>query len=404
MKIEYYLSEINAWILLNVEDYMNIIFNQEDQKLKIIKSLANTPIKLVSENENENMLVISNPENLIYGNYIEVLIQQDLSLTINSKKKTHLSLSLNPNYKRKYNIWAQARIVSYDIKNKFLFLEYDEKLILIEDLTKIRPLSEFKKLDNDISIYCIKKISNSEYKNFKTEYEAIYSRLGEEEKKLLFHNFNSIKSFLFVTLPKNNINDLPSLKEFEKSYGNTEENNSHSNNIEKSDKNKKSNGLNGEEDILNEINKFQYKKTFAYKSFFKKDSEKILKSIIKKNQYFISVLDSEEFKIIIYGNDEKDFNEEKGVLEKEYKPFEKKIEQQYNKSDLSKIASQTQVKFIYFGKKMIYLIGKEKNLSNFNKMLDMNLNYSKAIQQSLKEKEDIEKKLDNIKKKKHKKK
>ena len=404
MKIEYYLSEINAWILLNVEDYMNIILNQEDQKLKIIKSLANTPIKLVSENENENMLVISNPENLIYGNYIEVLIQQDLSLTINSKKKTHLSLSLNPNYKRKYDIWAQARIVSYDIKNKFLFLEYDEKLILIEDLTKIRPLSEFKKLDNDISIYCIKKISNSEYKNFKTEYEAIYSRLGEEEKKLLFHNFNSIKSFLFVTLPKNNINDLPSLKEFEKSYGNTEENNSHSNNIEKSDKNKKSNGLNGEEDILNEINKFQYKKTFAYKSFFKKDSEKILKSIIKKNQYFISVLDSEEFKIIIYGNDEKDFNEEKGVLEKEYKPFEKKIEQQYNKSDLSKIASQTQVKFIYFGKKMIYLIGKEKNLSNFNKMLDMNLNYSKAIQQSLKEKEDIEKKLDNIKKKKHKKK
>ena len=91
-------------------------------------------------------------------------------------------------------------------------------------------------------------------------------------------------------------------------------------------------------------------------------------------------------------------------MEKEYKPFEKKIEQQYNKSDLSKIASQTQVKFIYFGKKMIYLIGKEKNLSNFNKMLDMNLNYSKAIQQSLKEKEDIEKKLDNIKKKKHKKK
>ena len=404
MKIEYYLSEINAWILLNVEDYMNIIFNQEDQKLKIIKSLANTPIKLVSENENENMLVISNPENLIYGNYIEVLIQQDLSLTINSKKKTHLSLSLNPNYKRKYDIWAQARIVSYDIKNKFLFLEYDEKLILIEDLTKIRPLSEFKKLDIDISIYYIKKITNSEYKNFKTEYEALYSKLGEEEQKLLFHNFNSIKSSLLVILPKNNINDLPSLKEFEKSYGNTEENNSHSNNIEKSDKNKKSNGLNGEEDILNEINKFQYKKTFAYKSFFKKDSEKILKSIIKKNQYFISVLDSEEFKIIIYGNDEKDFNEEKGVLEKEYKPFEKKIEQQYNKSDLSKIASQTQVKFIYFGKKMIYLIGKEKNLSNFNKMLDMNLNYSKAIQQSLKEKEDIEKKLDNIKKKKHKKK
>ena len=402
MKIEYYLSEINAWILLDVEDYMNIIFNQEDQKLKIIKSLANTPIKLVPEKE--NMLAISNPENLIYGNYIEVLIQQDLSLTMNSKKNTRLSLSLNQNYKRKYDIWAQARIVSYDLKNKFLFLEYDEKLILIEDLTKIRPLSEIKKLDKDYSIYSIRKISNSEYKIFKTEYEALYSKLEEEEQKLLFHNYNSINSSLFVILPKNNINDLPSLKEFEKNYGNTDESNSRSNNIEKSDKNKKSNDLNGEEDELNKINKFQYKQTFAYKSFFKKDSEKILKSIIKKNQYFISVIDSEEFKIIIYGNDEKDFNEEKEILEKEYKPFEKKIEQQYNKSDLSKIANQTQVKYIYFGKKMIYLIGKEKNLSNFNKMLDMNLDYSKAIQQSLKEKEDIEKKLDNIKKKKHKKK
>ena len=400
MKIEYYLSEINAWILLDIEDYMNIIFNKEDLKLKIIKSLANIPIKLVSENE--NMLMISNPENLIYGNYIEVLIQQDLSLTINSKKKTHLSLSLNPNYKRKYDIWAQARIVSYDLKNKFLFLEYDEKLILIEDLTKIRPLSEIKKLDNDISIYYIKKISNSEYENFKTEYEALYSNLGKEEKKLLYHNYNNIKSSLFVVLPKNNINDLPSLKEFEKNYGNNEEQNSLSGNIEKSDKNKKPNDLNGEEDILNKINKFQYKKSFIYKSFFKKDSEKILKNIIKKNQYFISVIDSEEFKIIIYGNNEKDFNEEKGVLEKEYKPFEKKIEQKFNKSDLLKIANQTQVKFIYFGKKMIYLIGKEKNISNFNKMLDMNLNYSKAIQQSLKEKEDIEKKLDNIKKKKYK--
>ena len=400
MKIEYYLSEINAWILLDIEDYMNIIFNQEDLKLKIIKSLANTPIKLVSENE--NMLMISNPENLIYGNYIEFLMQQDISLTIKSTKKAHLSLSLNPNYKRKYDIWAQARIVSYDLKNKFLFLEYNEKLILIEDLAKIRPLSEIKKLDNDISIYYIKKISNSEYENFKTEYEALYSNLGKEEKKLLYHNYNNIKSSLFVVLPKNNINDLPSLKEFENNYGNNEEQNSISGNIEKFDKNRKSNDLNGEEDILNKINKFQYKKTFIYKSFFKKDAEKIIKNIIKKNQYFISVIDSAEFKIIIYGNNEKDFNEEKGVLEKEYKPFEKKIEQKFNKSDLLKIANQTQVKFIYFGKKMIYLIGKEKNISNFNKMLDMNLNYSKAIQQSLKEKEDIEKKLDNIKKKKYK--
>ena len=353
MKIEYYLSEINAWILLDVEDYMNIIFSQEDQRIKVIKSLVNTPIKLVSENE--SMLVISNPENLIYGNYIEVFMQQDFSLTINNKKKTHLSLSLNPNYKRKYDIWALARIVSYDLKNKFLFLEYNEKLILIEDLTKIRPLSKIKKLDNDISIYYIKKISNPEYKKFKTEYEVLCSKLGEEQQKLLFHNFNNIKSSLLVVLPKNNINDLPSLKEFEKNYGNTDEqNNSRSGNIENIDKNKKSKCLNGEEDILNKINKLQYKKTFTYKSFFKKDCESLFKSIIKKNQYFISAIDSEEFKAIIYGNEEKDFSEEKGVLEKEYNPFEKKIEQKYNKSDLSKIANQTHIKFIYFGKKMIY--------------------------------------------------
>jgi len=397
MKIEYYLSEINAWILLDIEDYMNIFFNQEDQKIKIIKSLANTPIKLISEKE--NILEISNPENLIYGNYIEVLIQQELSLKLKNKTKTQLSLSLNPNYKRKYDIWAQARIVSYDSKSKFLFLEYDENLFLIDDLKKIRPLSEIKKLDNDISIYYIKKISNSEYKNFQTEYEALYSKLGEDEQKSFYQTYNSIKSSLFVVLPKNNVNDLPSLTELEKKNGNIEEQNAGSSGKnEESHKTKKSNGLSGEEDILNNINKFQYTKTFIYKSLFKKDSEKILKSIIKKNSYFISEIDSDKFKIIIYGNNEKDFNEEKIVLEKEYKPFEKKIEQNINKSDLVELAKKTRVKFIYFGKKKIYLVGEEKNISNFNTMLEMNSMYSKEFQKSFKEKENIEKELKNIKK------
>lgn len=404
MKIEYYLSEIYAWLLFDIEDYINLIFKQEDQKIKKIKSLNHLPIKIILENEEitkEKLL----PENLISGNYVEVFLQQELSLIGNTQKKGKISLISNENNRRPYDIWARAKIVSYDSINNILFLEYNEQLILIEDMNKIRPLSEQKKLKEDIGIFHIKKISNSEYEKFKSEYEKFKSEIEEEKQCFLYHNFNSIKSSLLFILPKRNFKNLLSIKELEEKYSNNEETNTNSGFSSRSGKSEESDKIKNfgkiydeEDDILNQINKYKYTRTFVYKSYFKKDAEKILKTLIIKNKYYISLIDSEEFKIIIYGNDENDFNEEKNILEKEYKAYELKVDININKTELTDFAGKTKIKNIYFGKKIVYLIGEDKYISSFKAFISMKMMYSKEIQKSCKEKENIEKKLTNIKK------
>ena len=404
MKIEYYLSEIYAWLLFDIEDYINLIFKQEDQKIKKIKSLNHLPIKIILDNEEitkEKLL----PENLISGNYVEVFLQQELSLIGNTQKKGKISLISNENNRRPYDIWARAKIVSYDSINNILFLEYNEQLILIEDMNKIRPLSEQKKLKEDIGIFHIKKISNSEYEKFKSEYEKFKSEIEEEKQCFLYHNFNSIKSSLLFILPKRNFKNLLSIKELEEKYSNNEETNTNSGFSSRSGKSEESDKIKNfrkiydeEDDILNQINKYKYTKTFVYKSYFKKDAEKILKTLIIKNKYYISLIDSEEFKIIIYGNDENDFNEEKNILEKEYKAYELKVDININKTELTDFAGKIKIKYIYFGKKIVYLIGEDKYISSFKAFISMKMMYSKEIQKSCKEKENIEKKLTNIKK------
>ena len=404
MKIEYYLSEIYAWLLFDIEDYINLIFKQEDQKIKKIKSLNHLPIKIILDNEEitkEKLL----PENLISGNYVEVFLQQELSLIGNTQKKGKISLISNENNRRPYDIWARAKIVSYDSINNILFLEYNEQLILIEDMNKIRPLSEQKKLKEDIGIFHIKKISNSEYEKFKSEYEKFKSEIEEEKQCFLYHNFNSIKSSLLFILPKRNFKNLLSIKELEEKYSNNEETNTNSGFSSRSGKSEESDKIKNfgkiydeEDDILNQINKYKYTRTFVYKSYFKKNEEKILKNLIIKNKYYISLIDSEEFKIIIYGNDENDFNEEKNILEKEYKAYELKVDININKTELTDFAGKTKIKYIYFGKKIVYLIGEEKYISSFKAFISMKMMYSKEIQKSCKEKENIEKKLNNIKK------
>ena len=150
--------------------------------------------------------------------------------------------------------------------------------------------------------------------------------------------------------------------------------------------------------MLNQISKYEFKQIFIYKSIFKKDAEKIMKSIIKKNKYLIINIDSEEFKIIIYGNNEADFNEEKKILEKQYKPELLDIEQTINKSEIIELTNRIKVKFIYFGKKTLYLVGDENSINSIRTMLKVKSMYSKEIQKSNREVQKIQKKLTDIKK------
>ena len=415
MRIEYFLREINGWICLDLDEYINLILKIDDSKIKKIKSMNNIPIKIIYDNDTN--FEKTNLKNYISGNYVETLIKKELNLTVKNKKKIIITTSNKENNKKIYEIWAQAKIISYDSTNNILFLEYNEELILIDDdnTNKIRPLSKPKILENDISIYYIKKITNTEYDKFKLEYEILESKIEEEKKYLLYQNFDSIKSSLLFVCPKNDISNFIFLKEFEDKYKykllNNDDTNansgitSRSGRSKESDKyenksriSKNSNIIIDEDYMLNEINKYEYKKSFVYNSLFQKDAEKDLKNIIKKNKYYIIFLDSEEFKIIIYGNNENDFNEEINYFDKEYKSKEIKIESYINIKEMTDSAKATNIKYIYFGKQTIYLIGEEKSIYNFKVFINMNEMYSKELVKSYREKDNIQKQLSNFKK------
>ena len=403
MRIEYFLNQVNGWVILNIDDIINLCLRQENLKYNKIKSLLKSPIKILLHNE------MSNPENFISGNYVEVLIQKELRLAAKNPKKFNITISNNENNKKNYDIWVQAKIISYDKDNNILLLEYNEELIPVDDMNKIRPLSFPKRLEEDISLYYIKKISNAEYEKFKKEFDNFRKETEEEKKYLLYQNYNSIKSSLFCFLPKNNI--LPSLVKFEEQYKflNNEDSNtittsaitSRSGRSEESEnkkrKSKNSNILFDEEEILNDINKYNYKQIYIYNSLFKKDAEKIIKDIMIKSKYYLTSIDSEEFKIIIYGNNEKEFNKEKTIFENGYKAVKILNDSNINKNDMIELANNTNIKYIYFGNKYMYLIGEEKSISNFEALLNMNEMYTKEIEKSYIEKEKNQKKLSDMK-------
>ena len=404
MRIEYFLKELNGWLCLNIEDIINLYFKKEDLKIKKIKALY-SPINIILKDE------FSNPENIISGNYVEVLIKKELSLIINNRKKLNISLSNNKNNKNIYKIWAIAKVISYDYINNILLLEYDDELIAIDDMNYIRPLSEIKRFEEDILIYYIKKISNYEYEKLKEEFETLKKEIGEEKNYLLCQNYDNIKSSLFCFFPKNNINNLNLLKEIVNKYKlinnddaftnantNSEITSRSEESESKSRTSKNSNILMDEEDILNEIHKYEYKEIFLYKILFKKDAEKVLKDIIKKNKYYLNRINKEEFKIIIYGKNKKEFKEEKNNFEKRFVAKELNFYSIINKNEITELAHSSNIKYIYFGKNNIYLIGEEKNISNFEALFNMNVMYNKEIQKNYIEKEKIQIQINNIKK------
>ena len=410
-KLEYYFPRLNGWVSLSLEEYVNILFGQDDQKLHFIKNIRHLPLKLKLESEDI-------PENfptshLISGNFIEIQLRQELNISASSQKG---ALQINPKEdenSKEYDIWAQAKIVSFDIGNNLLFLEYNDQIIIVDDLSKIRSLSEKKMPKMDLVLYFIKKISSSDYKSFKKEFDD----LKTDSNKILYQESNEIKSNLIIVLEKNCLNNLKILKEFEEKYGNTRDGESNTNsefgitsrsghseeesekNENKSRKSRNSNPVHDEEDLLNQINNFKFKEIFNFNILFKKDAEKILKNIFTKNKYFVSAPNAEEFKIILYSNNENDFNEEKVNFEREYKDYALNFEGTLNKNEVSSLAKKANVKNIYFGKNFIYLIADEKSISNFKTVFNVTMKYTKEIQKTNKETETIKKELDNFKKK-----
>lgn len=417
-KIEFFVQKINGWILLNIQDYLGLIFDQEEKKFNKLRSIKGLPLTILDESDP----VVSEPKhpednnfemNLVSGNYIEIFLQQELNLKADKKKGSISIDNRNNDNQKSYETWARAKIISADAINQIFFLEYNEQVIVADEMAKIRPLKEAKPIKDDLILYYIKKVSASDYELFKKQYDKIEA---VNDSKVLYQNYDIIKSALLCLCKNDNLNELTSLKELEERYTTNEDSNTNSeinsnrdssrniigvsstSHSGRSEESSEKNVTNKEDIELSNIDSYKYKESFSFKSVFKKEFEKNLSDIIKKSKYHISNVNTDEIKIIIFGDKENDFKEEKNIFENNYKKAEIKMELTMDKNEIKDIANKAKIKFIHYDKKNIYLIGEEKSISNFKAVINMNIKYSKEIRKNNKEKEVIQKKLVNLKK------
>ena len=415
-ELEYFIPQLNGWIPLSLEDYLSLLFPQEDLKFSKIKIPKGLPL---CPKDPSNLQIPSNL--LLPGNFLEIKISQNIFLETN-KKNGRIQLPLN--YKSNenstnYDAWIRAKIISYDSNSRLLFVGINDNMEIIDNFELLRPLKEIKPIKNDLIAYNIKQISNSEYEKIKSEFDKIYNTNPEEDDsninnihELIYDNKNTCISLIGS---KESLRKLSILKQYEERYKKniSEEPNTNSdfsytnsnNNLIgiKSSSGRSFNSENNSSNkniiIKDDINNYKFKETFTYKDMFKKDIQKEAEELIQNCRYFIAKKNDNNFDLIIYGNDEKDFNEEKNIFEKEYKQVVIESDVIIDKKTVDELALKTKIKFYHIERKNLYLIGEEKNINDFKIVWDLKKDYTKQIQKESKERDNIEKELNSLKKK-----
>lgn len=415
-ELEYFIPQLNGWIPLSLEDYLSLLFPQEDLKFSKIKIPKGLPL---CPKDPSNLQIPSNL--LLPGNFLEIKISQNIFLETN-KKNGRIQLPLN--YKNNlnstnYDTWIRAKIISYDSNSRLLFVGINDNMEIIDNFELLRPLKEIKPIKNDLIAYNIKQISNSEYEKIKSEFDKIFNTNPEEDDsninnihELIYDNKNTCISLIGS---KENLRNLSVLKQYEERYKKniSEEPNTNSdfsytnsnNNLIgiKSSSGRSFNSENNSSNkniiIKDDINNYKFKETFTYKDMFKKDIQKEAEELIQNCRYFIAKKNYNNFDLIIYGNDEKDFNEEKNIFEKEYKQVIIESDVIIDKKTIDELALKTKIKFYHIERKNLYLIGEEKNINDFKIVWDLKKDYTKQIQKESKERDNIEKELNSLKKK-----
>lgn len=415
-ELEYFIPQLNGWIPVSLEDYLSLLFPQEDLKFSKIKIPKGLPL---CPKDPSNLQIPSNL--LLPGNFLEIKISQNIFLETN-KKNGRIQLPLN--YKSNenstnYDAWIRAKIISYDSNSRLLFVGINDNMEIIDNFELLRPLKEIKPIKNDLIAYNIKQISNSEYEKIKSEFDKIFNTNPEEDDsninnihELIYDNKNTCISLIGS---KESLRKLSILKQYEERYKKniSEEPNTNSdfsytnsnNNLIgiKSSSGRSFNSENNSSNkniiIKDDINNYKFKETFTYKDIFKKDIQKEAEELIQNCRYFIAKKNDNNFDLIIYGNDEKDFNEEKNIFEKEYKQVIIESDVIIDKKTIDELALKTKIKFYHIERKNLYLIGEEKNINDFKIVWDLKKDYTKQIQKESKERDNIEKELNSLKKK-----
>ena len=408
--IEYFIPRLNGWLSLSLDNYLSILFSQEDKKftkIKIPKGLPITPIDQSSSPQEEI--------DLSPGNFVEVLLKQNLILESNNKKGQIQVSNTNNNSKeaKLYDVWTRGKIITNDKNAKILFIELNDKIIIIDNMDIIRPLKKVETTKNVLIAYNLKQISSIEYNLIKNDSNKLLAT-DSNNNKLFYIKYDVINASLLCFGNKDDLNNLLLLKQHEERYKkyNSEEQNSdlsnpNSNNnligvgIKSPGRSDNSDNKNIalDDDIKNELNEYKYKCYFHFRDKFKKDLEKNFGELFQKCKYYVGKNNDNNFDVIIYGNNEDDFLEEKNNFEKEYKQVKLESDIAVDKNEIKNLAKKSNIKFIDIEKKNIYLIGEEKNINNFKVVWDMSKDYSKDIQKVSKQNEVIQKELQTFKKK-----
>ena len=416
---EYFLPQLNGWLPLSLEAYLALLFPREEpkfSKIKIPKGLTLSPKVSQSQNIAESMLLA--------GNFIEVKINQNLFLETNQRngRIEFIQNSEKNSYSIPYNIWYKAKIISYDNNSKLLFVEINDNIEIIDNLDLIRPLKEIKYIKNDLLAFNIKQVQKNEFDLIKNELDKIFNNNNNEdkEKEELYEITYDIKNLsLSLIGNKDILKNISLLKQYEQRYKkniydepntNSDFSNPNSNNnligikspsgrSETSEKNNSNKNIILEKDLKEEINNYKYKQSFTYRAKFKKDIEKEAEKLFQNCRYSIGKNYDNNFDITIYGNDEDEFNEEKNTFEKQYKQETIDCDTTIDMNEIKDLADKSKVKFINLEKRCLYLVGEEKNINNFKMVWNIKKEYSKEIQKESKEKDEIIKEIQSVKKK-----
>ena len=416
---EYFLPQLNGWLPLSLEAYLALLFPREEpkfSKIKIPKGLTLSPEVSQSQNIAESMLLA--------GNFIEVKINQNLFLETNQRngRIEFIQNSEKNSYSIPYDIWYKAKIISYDNNSKLLFVEINDNIEIIDNLDLIRPLKEIKYIKNDLLAFNIKQVQKNEFDLIKNELDKIFNNNNNEdkEKEELYEITYDIKNLsLSLIGNKDILKNISLLKQYEQRYKkniydepntNSDFSNPNSNNnligikspsgrSETSEKNNSNKNIILEKDLKEEINNYKYKQSFTYRAKFKKDIEKEAEKLFQNCRYSIGKNYDNNFDITIYGNDEDEFNEEKNTFEKQYKQEMIDCDTTIDMNEIRDLADKSKVKFINLEKRCLYLVGEEKNINNFKMVWNIKKEYSKEIQKESKEKDEIIKEIQSVKKK-----
>ena len=420
-EFEYFIPQLNGWIPFSLEAYLTLLFSKECSsfsKIKIPKGLPLCPKDPSPQKIPENML--------LPGNFIETKINQNLFLETNPKNG-RIQIIINPGKSESptnYEAWNRAKIISYDENSKLLFVEINDNIEIIDNLDLIRPLKDIKCTKNELFAYNIKSIQKSEYEKIKSEIDKLnnITELDESNSTMnkIFEIHYNVKDSSFICIgSKDILRKISILKQYEQrnkkniseepntnsDFSNPNSNKnligikSPSGRSETSDNNNSNKNIILEKELKEEINNYKFKETFTYRDKFKKDIEKEAEELIQNCKYYIGKKYDNNFDITIYGNDEQDFNEERNIFGKQNKQVMLDLDDDFDKNEISDLATESKIKFFYIEKKCLYLVDEEKNINSFKAVWNLTKQYSKEIQKENKEREDIQKKLVYLKKK-----